>query len=422
MQVTQSHRSGTGRLLRAAVRPERRAVAALALASETNRAAGIVDLYADRLSALSAVEEPEPSAAPRVPEPSPTPRPMPAPRRFVLGRRLGAAVLALGLALSGFSQVAQAHYQYVVQPGDTLHSIAQQFGVEATDITRADDVVGAPYLYPGEIVVVPGPGEEPGAIDYESVVTDGATSYAEGVYVVQPGDWYQGIAEALGVSVDALFEVNGIGWNTPLAVGDRLLIPAGGAEPLAEASVPGAAAISYVWVPAYEQQRSLSCEYAAAYIATSAYGYGISEYEFDVRIPITLNPHYGYRGNIHGWWGNYDDYGIYPEPLVPVLNEFGFAGEVAYTDGRTPWLTDHLDAGHPVIVWLAIWGNTGVQFDDEGVYTIFAGEHVVVAYGYDEAGVWISDPGDGAYKHLDWATFRWMWGISDGMSLAVYQL
>ncbi len=105
---------------------------------------------------------------------------------------------------------------------------------------------------------------------------------------------------------------------------------------------------------------------------------------------------------------------------MPVLNEFGFAGEVAYTEGHTPFLTNHLDAGHPVIVWLAIWGNTGVQFDDEGTYTVFAGEHVVVAYAYDEDGVWISDPGNGTYKHLDWSTFRWMWGISDGMSLAVY--
>ncbi len=133
-----------------------------------------------------------------------------------------------------------------------------------------------------------------------------------------------------------------------------------------------------------------------------------------------MNPHYGYRGNIDGWWGNYDDYGIYPEPLIPILNEYGFNGDVFYSEGDIGQLTAELDAGHPVIVWLALWGDTGVVYDDEGTYRIFAGEHVMTAYGYDIDGVYLSDPAAGGYVYYDWGTFTSMWATSDGMSLAVY--
>ena len=55
-------------------------------------------------------------------------------------------------------------------------------------------------------------------------------------------------------------------------------------------------------------------------------------------------------------------------------------------------------------------------------FPIFSGEHVMTAYGYDETGVYLSDPATGGAKYYDWATFLWMWGTSDGMSLAVYPL
>lgn len=67
---------------------------------------------------------------------------------------------------------------------------------------------------------------------------------------------------------------------------------------------------SSVWVPTYMQQRNLSCEYAAAVIAMAAYGVWVNEYDFDGMVGWSDNPHWGYRGNITGWWGNTDDYGV----------------------------------------------------------------------------------------------------------------
>ena len=60
------------------------------------------------------------------------------------------------------------------------------------------------------------------------------------------------------------------------------------------------------------------------------------------------------------------DYGIYPEPLVPVLNANGYGGDVFYGDYDPTELMQQLALGRPVVVWLAMWGDTGVGYEDEG--------------------------------------------------------
>lgn len=393
---------------------------------------GIVELYADRVGVKLTRRDPDIATRLYV-HPPVCIDPLRSPERRL--RRLGAArrssifVLALFLALASVTQAAYAHQRYVVQPGDTLAIVAEKFGIDAISIIREPENEGLPHLYEGEVLIIPDPGES----REEAMNASHSAPLVSDVYIVQIGDSIETIALAYAVDPQAILDINGLAWGEYLYEGQRLLIPADREhvgisdeidENAAVSDIPGAngEAISFVWVPALTQQRNLSCEYASVAIATAAYGEGIPEEAFYDVIPVTLNPHYGYRGNIDGLWGQYDDYGIYPEPLVPVLNEWGFAGEVAYTDGHTPFLTNHLDAGHPVVVWLALWGDTGIVYDDEGVYTVFAGAHVVTAYAYDEWGVYIVDPATGSYKHIDWGTFRWAWGTIDGMSLAIYPL
>jgi uncharacterized protein YvpB len=167
----------------------------------------------------------------------------------------------------------------------------------------------------------------------------------------------------------------------------------------------------------YVQQRNLSCEYAAIQIATAAWGNAISEYSLDYTVGWSDNPHVGYRGDITGWWGNTYDYGVYAEPLSWALAQFGFVGEVAYTGGDPSWLIRQIDMGNPVLVWLGLWGDQSVY---ENGYKVVAGMHVLVAYGYDEGGIYLSDPAIGGPKYYDWGTFEWMWGVLDGMALSVY--
>ena len=178
---------------------------------------------------------------------------------------------------------------------------------------------------------------------------------------------------------------------------------------------------SFVWVPEYVQQRNLSCEYAASVIAMAAYGVWISEYEFDGLIGPSENPHWGYRGDITGWWGNTDDYGIYAAALVPAIQAFGFWAGEFYALGDASALTRRIDAGAPVIVWLGLWGDTSFYnwTEDGARYKLASGMHVVVAYGYDDYGVWVSDPATGSKYQYDWSTFMSYWNVLDGMALSV---
>ena len=115
-----------------------------------------------------------------------------------------------------------------------------------------------------------------------------------------------------------------------------------GAESAQESDAPSTAsavadsgAVIIPEVGFYVQQRNLSCEFASVQIATAAWGNTVSEYSLDNLVGWSDNPHYGYRGDITGWWGNTYDYGVYAEPLSWALSQFGYVGEVAYTNWKT---------------------------------------------------------------------------------------
>lgn len=183
----------------------------------------------------------------------------------------------------------------------------------------------------------------------------------------------------------------------------------------------GTGAGAKVYVPTYHQQRNLSCEFASVYIATSAFGNPVSEYSLDSVVGLSPNPHLGYRGNINGSWGNTDDYGVYAQPLSWALAQYGYVGDAFYGVGDDSTITSRLDNGWPVIVWLALWGDQSFRTDYDGQsFTLVAGMHVMVAYGYDSDGIYLSDPGSGTYRFYDWGTFNGMWNVLDGMAMAVY--
>jgi uncharacterized protein YvpB len=176
-----------------------------------------------------------------------------------------------------------------------------------------------------------------------------------------------------------------------------------------------------LWVPAIPQRRGLSCEYASLSIAMGAFGVDVSEYAFDSIVGWSENPHWGYRGNIEGVWGGTDDYGVYAEPLVAAAEAYGFWGDVFYANGNASALTARIDQGTPVLVWLSLLGETGwVEEAADGTpYRLIPGQHTLVVYGYDEAGVYASDPALGAKRFYDWGWFMSMWNAFDGMAMGV---
>jgi len=183
----------------------------------------------------------------------------------------------------------------------------------------------------------------------------------------------------------------------------------------------GSGAVVIPGAIAYQQERGLSCEYASLAIATGMLGSWVSEYDFESVIPFSDNPHWGYRGDIYGSWGNTTNYGIYSAPLVPALAQFGFQGDAFY--GGRGNLTAQIDMGRPTVVWIGVRGDEGSFYDytaDGTRFQLTPYMHVVVVYGYDDGGVYISDPGNGSLGYMDWGTFEWMWGVMDGMALAVH--
>lgn len=195
-------------------------------------------------------------------------------------------------------------------------------------------------------------------------------------------------------------------------------VPAPAAES-ADAAPAESAASSFLPVVTYQQARPLSCEYAAVQIATGMIGYTVTEWDMEAVTPLSANPHWGYRGNINGTWGNTTDYGLYADALVPGVNAHGYSATSFY--GGPEDLTSYIDNGNPVIVWLGMRGDQSIyEYTEDGTrYQVTAFMHVMVVYGYDESGVYLSDPGNGGTRYYDWATFNQMWQVIDGMGLAI---
>lgn len=139
--------------------------------------------------------------------------------------------------------------------------------------------------------------------------------------------------------------------------------------------------------------------------------------------PASDNPHVGFRGDINSQWGNTTDYGVYPEPLVGPLAQPGFRGEAFCARGDVA-LPRFLGNGVPVVVWLGFWGGQSFyEYADDGTpYKLTPGYHGVAAYGYDDSGVYASDPATGETTSWAWNDVLPMWDVLDGISLAVWPL
>lgn len=307
----------------------------------------------------------------------------------------GVIVAGIGLSL-GAGQIATANELHTAQGGDTITTIAQAHGVSADDLAATNGLDPAAELTPGQ----------------DLVISRASTSSSQ-LYVVEEGDTIASIGIAFGVSAGDIIAANSIVDLQDLRIGVTLTIPT-------PSSTTSNSTPSSMLAPAYKQSRSLSCEYASVYIATSIFGDPIPEADYINTIPQSANPHDGFRGNIDGAWGITDDYGIYAEALVPMLEQRGYVGDVSYDPSQTR-IQSTLDAGRPVIVWIATKGDTGFYADDStGSYKLVPFEHVVVVYGYDASGVFVSDPGNGSLSHYGWNWFLPAWDVMDGMALTVY--
>jgi len=113
---------------------------------------------------------------------------------------------------------------HVVQPGETLTSIALLYGVTIDAIIITNGIANPDLIMAGTVLVIPV--DASGSPLPVATPTPGPTaSDGSTTYVVQPGDTLSDIAIQFGVTVQAIQTANGIENPDELFVGQVLIIP-----------------------------------------------------------------------------------------------------------------------------------------------------------------------------------------------------
>lgn len=114
---------------------------------------------------------------------------------------------------------------HTVQQGETLNSIAQQYGVSPDEIAAANNLTNANELTTGQVLVIPAPGSV--VVDQSGGGVPEATAAPSGqqVHVVQPGENLFRISLRYGKTVDEVAAYNGIANPHFIYPGQVILIP-----------------------------------------------------------------------------------------------------------------------------------------------------------------------------------------------------
>jgi LysM repeat protein/beta-lactamase class A len=143
------------------------------------------------------------------------------------------AVLILASLFGGRSLVANVADgpQHVVKPGETLSGIAVQYGLTVDQLASLNGITDADHLTEGQTLKLPAT-TAASSSTASTTTTSAPASTAQSAgraseYVVQSGDTLGGIARAMGVTLKALMDANGLTDPDRLSIGQKLSVPAG---------------------------------------------------------------------------------------------------------------------------------------------------------------------------------------------------
>ncbi len=269
---------------------------------------------------------------------------------------------------------------HVVQSGENLFRIALRYGLTADQVAAANGISDPARIYVGQTLIIPIAGSTVPPVSAASTAGNPA-----GFHVVRAGENLYRIGLKYGLTAQQIAAANGLSGVNTIFVGQRLTIPAPVSAPPQTAAAADGGRLS---IPLFGQQRTLSCEAAAARMLAEYYGVVKGEWWFQNAFGLSDNPHVGFRGNVDGVFGWIDDYGIYAEPVARALLGVGVNVSVRYgmTYGE---LRAALDRGAPVIVWTSPRGDF---YDRPEGYRLVPEEHTYVVVGYDAAGFVVHDP------------------------------
>jgi LysM repeat protein len=107
---------------------------------------------------------------------------------------------------------------YVVQPGDTISTIAARYGLRTPDVLTANGLGWSSIIYPGQVLRLATPAAP--AAPAPAPAPAGVT------HTVRAGDTISAIASANGVSTQAVLDANGLTRASIIYPGQTLAVPA----------------------------------------------------------------------------------------------------------------------------------------------------------------------------------------------------
>jgi LysM repeat protein len=152
--------------------------------------------------------------------------------RGALAFILAAAVL---IAVTGSASASDVH---IVQPGETLSEIAEQYGATVADLQALNDLPDADFVWYGQrLLIQPAdppapdpqtaaaqtPAPQPATTDPPAPDPDSAGDYQ--LYTAQPGDTLFLLAGKHGISLSKLMSINGFTSEDWIQIGQELLVP-----------------------------------------------------------------------------------------------------------------------------------------------------------------------------------------------------
>jgi len=129
----------------------------------------------------------------------------------------------------GIATPTPAPFRYTVQPGDTLGSIADRYGIKPVRIVEVNNLLNPDNLFVGTELIIPD--YTPTAAEANAVGGDGTGTASETdpsnfvTHIVQPGQGLLEIAAQYGIDEGTLAAANGIANRNILRVGQQLIIP-----------------------------------------------------------------------------------------------------------------------------------------------------------------------------------------------------
>lgn len=117
---------------------------------------------------------------------------------------------------------------YIVEPGDTLSSIADQFEVDVLVLMAYNGIDDANQLFVNDELIIPLPGSE---LPTPTPLPENLLPGQEIEYMVLPGDTLETIAAQFNSTADAIADRNEIEDTNAIGIGQILVIPVNIATP-----------------------------------------------------------------------------------------------------------------------------------------------------------------------------------------------